>query len=94
MLNKYKGYAYDFGPSGATFSEPVEISITFDPADFEGLTPVIYMYDEKAKEWKPLETKIVGNKAIAKVTHFTIFVLFGEKKVPTTPSPTPTSILA
>ena len=33
-------------------------------------------------------TKIVDNKGIAKVTHFTIFVLFGEK-VPPPPSPTP-----
>ena len=89
---EYKGYAYDFGPGGATFSEPVEISITFDPADFEGLTPVIYMYDETAKEWKRLDTTIVDNKAIAKVTHFTTFVLFGEK-VPPSPTPTPTPIL-
>ena len=86
---EYKGYAYDFGPSGATFSEPVEISITFDPADFKGLTPVIYMYDETAKEWKRLDTTIVGNKAIAKVTHFTTFVLFGEKVPLLTPTPTP-----
>ena len=31
IKSEYKGYAYDFGPSGATFSEPVEITITFDP---------------------------------------------------------------
>jgi len=69
-------YAYNFGPAGATFSKPVEISITFDSAkfEFEGKTPVIYTYEAGA--WKALATTVAGNKATAKVTHFSTFVLF------------------
>ncbi|RLF47564.1 MAG: hypothetical protein DRN20_05775, partial [Thermoplasmata archaeon] len=52
------------------------------------LTPFLYMYAETPKESKRLDTTIVDNKAIAKVTHFTIFVLFGER-VPPSPSPSP-----
>ncbi len=89
-------YVYNFGPEGATFSKPVEISITFDPADFPaGTTPVIHTYEAGA--WKALATTVVGNKATAQVTHFSTFVLFaGEKVTPTptptaTPTPTPTA---
>ena len=99
-------YAYDFGPAGATFTEPVEISITFDPADCpEGQTLVIYTYE--AGEWISLDTSVIANRAIAQVYHFSTFVLFAEEKVaeetprsisiPTpppvvisTPTPTPT----
>jgi hypothetical protein len=86
------------GPAGATFSQPVEISITFDPAKFEGKTPVIYVYE--AGVWTPLETTIVDNKAIAKVDHFSIFTLLAASIAPTptptpvvTPTPTPTPII-
>ncbi len=87
----YVGYAYDFGPEGATFSKPVEISITFDPADFPaGTTPMIYVYE--AGRWKALATTLdwANNKANAEVTHFSTFVLFAEEKVKVTPTPTAT----
>jgi len=83
----YVGYAYNFGPEGATFEPAIEISIEFDPAKFEGKAPVIYTYE--AGKWVRLDTRIEDNKAIAKVDHFSTFVLFGEE-VPPTPSPTPT----
>ena len=87
----YVGYAYNFGPEGATFEPAIEISIEFDPAKFEGKTPVIYTYE--AGKWVKLDTRIEDNKAIAKVDHFSTFVLFGEEKVVITPTPTPTATL-
>ena len=85
-------YAYDFGPVGAAFSEPVEISISFDPTDFhEGTTPVIYTYE--TGEWKSLDTTVIDNRAVTKVYHFSTFVLFAKEKVAeviSTPTPTPT----
>ena len=84
---EYKGYAYDFRPDGATFSEPIEISITFDPADFRGTTPVIYTYEGG---WKRRDTTVVDNTATTQVGHFSTFVLFAEK-VALAPSPAPTS---
>jgi hypothetical protein len=89
---EYVGIAIQLGPEGATFSHPVEISITFDPAEFEGKTPVIYVYE--AGEWKALDTTVVGNKAIAKVTHFSTFVLFAVPEVTPTPTPTATPTLS
>jgi len=89
----YVGYAYNFGPAGATFNPAIEISIEFDPAKFEGKTPVIYTYEDEAGKWVRLDTRIEDNKAIAKVDHFSTFVLFGEEKVTpptTTPTATPT----
>ncbi|MGB2841051.1 MAG: NosD domain-containing protein [Halobacteriota archaeon] len=92
----YVGYAYNFGPEGATFSKPVTISITFDTAKFEGKTPVIHV--SEAGAWKALATTVVGNKATATVTHFSTFVLFAAEEVITptptatpTPKPTPTA---
>jgi len=81
----YVGYTYNFGPTGATFDPAIEIAIEFDPAKFDK-TPVIYVYESGA--WKALETTVVGNKAIAMVTHFSTFVLFDEEVAPT---PTPTA---
>jgi hypothetical protein len=84
---EYVGYAIELGPPGATFSQPLEISITFDPADFPpGTTPVIYVYE--AGGCKAFDTTVVGNKATTKVEHFSICVLFAKKAVPT-PIPTP-----
>ncbi|MBA7555406.1 hypothetical protein ES705_48068 [subsurface metagenome] len=92
----YVGYAYTFGPTGATFSKPVTISITFDTAKYEGKTPVIHVYEAGA--WKALATTVAGNKATATVTHFSTFVLFAAEEVITptptatpTPKPTPTA---
>lgn len=73
----YVGYAYDFGPTGATFDPAIEIAIEFDPAKFEGKTPVIYTFE--ADNWVRLDTTILDNKAIAMVTHFSTFVLFAEE---------------
>lgn len=88
----YVGYAYDFGPAGATLNPAIEISIEFDPAEFGGKTPVIYKYE--AGKWIRLDTTVVGNKAIVKAAHLFTLVLFAEE-IPTTltpvvlPTPTP-----
>ena len=50
---------------------------------------MIYTYNEEAGGWKALDTTVVGNKATAKVTHFSTFVLFAA--APPTPTPKPTA---
>jgi len=86
--------AYDFGPSGTTFSTPIDLVITYDPADVPaGAELVIKMYDGTAKAWIDLETTVdtVAHTATAKVSHFTIFALFATKpEVTPTPIATPT----
>lgn len=86
-------YACNLEPDGATFSPPITLSIKFDPADFKDATPTIYMY--KDERWEALKTTVIDNKAFAKVSHFTIFTLFGKRAVPTylpTPTITPTPV--
>ena len=90
-VNYVAGYAYDFGPEGATFDPAIEITITFDATKFEGRTPAIYTYEAGA--WKTLDTTVVGNKATAKVTHFSTFVLFAAPEVTPTSTPAPTPVI-
>ena len=89
--------AYDFGPSGTTFSPSIDLVIEYDPADipagFSESDLVIKMYDGTAKAWIDLDTTVdtAAHKATAKVSHFTIFALFAAPPVappPVTPTPT------
>ncbi|RZN37168.1 MAG: hypothetical protein EFT35_06655 [Methanophagales archaeon ANME-1-THS] len=83
--------AYDFGPSGTTFSPPIDLVIAYDPADipqgFRESDLVIRMWD--GTTWVDLDTTIdtVTHTATAKVSHFTLFALFAVP--PAMPTPTP-----
>lgn len=72
------GLYYEFGPSGTVFSEEVLITIDFDPAIFEGMTPVIYTYSSE-DGWTALETTVDREKgrATAMISHFSLYALFG-----------------
>jgi hypothetical protein len=89
--------AYNFGPSGTTFSPPIDLVIEYDPADipagFSESDLVVRMYDSTAKAWIDLPTTVdtVTHTATAKVSHFSIFALFAAPPVappPVTPTPT------
>lgn len=86
--------AYNLGPDGATFDPGISLTFTFDPKKVHKDRVVIIKMFTGGK-WVELETTVdtVSNTATAKVSHFTIFALFTEKKpVTTTPSavsPTP-----
>ena len=86
--------AYDFGPSGTTFSPPIDLVVAYDPADipagYSESDLVIKMYDGTA--WIDLPTTVdtVAHTATAKVSHFTIFALFAAPPVAPPPTPTPT----
>ncbi|RLF48053.1 MAG: hypothetical protein DRN20_05135, partial [Thermoplasmata archaeon] len=83
--------AYDFGPSGTTFSPPIDLVIAYDladiPAGYAESDLVIRMWDGTA--WIDLPTTVdtVVHTATAKVSHFTIFALFAAPKVVPTPTP-------
>jgi len=86
--------AYNFGPSGTTFSEPIDLVIEYDPADVPaGAELAIKMYD--GTKWVDLPTTVdtVAHTATAKVSHFSIFALFAAAAAPTaTPTAAPTAI--
>ena len=86
--------AYDFGPSGTTFSEPIDLVIEYDPADVPtGAELEVKMYDGTAKAWIDLPTTVdtVTHTATAKVSHFTIFALFAAPPAVVTPTAAPTA---
>ena len=83
--------AYDFGPSGTTFSVPIDLVIAYDPADVPaGAELVIKMYD--GTKWIDLPTTVdtAAHTATAKVSHFSIFALFAAVKLTATPTVTAT----
>ncbi|AFV24866.1 putative cell surface protein [Methanolobus psychrophilus R15] len=72
------GFYFRFGPSGTTFSQDVMITMDFNPADFEGRTPVIYTYTSE-DGWIALETTVdwENGRATAMISHFSLYALFG-----------------
>jgi hypothetical protein len=88
------GQVYDFGPDGATFDQPVTITLAYDPDLLPGgLTEsdlIISWYDVEKGEWVVLETTVdpVSHTVSASVTHFTAFAVMtaGETVTPSVPS--------
>ncbi|MHA2069744.1 MAG: hypothetical protein ACXABY_35725 [Candidatus Thorarchaeota archaeon] len=79
--------AVDFGPDGATFDEPVEITLSYDPEDLPDDVStediVISYYDEENDEWVELMdivVDLVNHTVTGKVRHFTVFAI--QVKVP------------
>jgi len=72
---------YNFGPEGATFDEPVSITIQYSESDIpagiaeEDLT--IAVWDDLTGQWVKLDTVVdtVNNTATAQVTHFSTFTV-------------------
>ncbi|AFV25198.1 cell surface protein [Methanolobus psychrophilus R15] len=77
------GLYFRFGPSGTTFSQDVMVTMDFDPADFEGRTPVIYTYTSE-DGWIALETTVdwENGRATAYISHFSLYALFGTNAEP------------
>ena len=74
------GLTYDIGPDGATFDQPITITLSYDPDEIpEGVNEedlVIAMWDEDAGEWVILEgctVDPVTHTVTAPVSHFTVF---------------------
>jgi len=74
------GLTYDFGPDGATFDEPISVTISYNPDDIpEGTTPVIAMWDADLDppQWVnlPCVVDTVNHTITASVDHFTAFAV-------------------
>lgn len=65
---------------GSSFKDKTQVSFTFhnDLDDNMRFLPCIYLYDDSTQLLTKLPTKIVGNKAIAKVTGSGIYVLLNK----------------
>ena len=81
-MYEYMGKAYEFSPSGATFSPGIEITFYLSSFDeykaFDGREPVIRYYNKAAKEWEELEAALDEDAMTvsATVTHFSLYALF------------------
>jgi hypothetical protein len=72
------GPAYDFGPAGTQFAQPVTITLPFDSAKLPmGRTASeirIYTAPKGSTEYMQLATTVSGQTVVASASHFTVFV--------------------
>ncbi|RJS73719.1 MAG: hypothetical protein CW694_00010 [Candidatus Syntrophoarchaeum sp. WYZ-LMO15] len=86
--------AFELAPGGTTFNPPIDLVISYDPADIpEGLSEsdlVIRVWDGTG--WSTLETSVdtTTHTATAKISHFSIFALFAKAQAASSPSATVT----
>jgi len=93
----------DFGPSGATFSPPIGVTMRYDPSALpQGAVEselMLAYYDDVAGRWvvlSPTVVDTVGHTIGGNVSHFTQFAVLASVGVSPTPtivptiSPTPT----
>jgi len=85
---------YDFGPDGATFDQPITMTLTYNPDDIpEGVNEedlVIAYWD--GDEWVTIEGCVVDtvNHTISgPVSHFTAFSVITPAPAPVPPAPAP-----
>ena len=92
------GLAYSFGPDGATFNPPIQITFAYDPDEIpEGVLEgelIIAFCDEDSGEWiqVPAVVDTDNNIITAEISHFTTYAIIGKGVVivvPEKPEPAP-----
>jgi ZU5 domain len=72
------GPAYDFGPDGTTFAQPVTITLPFDSAKIpSGSTTaniLIYTAARGSTNYQALSTTVSGNTVQTTASHFTVYL--------------------
>ena len=78
--------AYDLGLNGATFSPPVTLTLSYDPATLpeDVAEEDLYIAYWDGSKWVALETKVdtMTRAASGKLSHFTTFALIGSVTPP------------
>ncbi|MFH0914695.1 MAG: hypothetical protein V1849_05370, partial [Chloroflexota bacterium] len=83
---------YDFGPSGATFSPPVTLTLSYDPAlilmGVSETSLTIAWWNTSVGRWETLTSVVntASRTVSAEVSHFTTFTVLTK---PPTPTPIP-----
>ncbi len=84
--------AVDFGPDGATFDPPIDLSLIFDrgalsSADTDNLT--MAYYDTSAGQWVELGNVVFQSRRVsAQVSHFTQFAVLEQEETQAEPAST------
>jgi ZU5 domain len=72
------GPAFDFGPDGTTFSQPVTITLPFDSAKLpSGRTASdirVFTAPRGSTQYTALQTTVSGNTVQTNTTHFTVYL--------------------
>jgi hypothetical protein len=80
------GPAFDFGPSGQTFTTPVTLTLPFDPtlipSGKSAADILVYTAPLGSSEYTTLRPTVSGNTVQVKTTHFTVYL----PAVPTAPA--------
>jgi hypothetical protein len=79
--------AYDFGPTGSTFSPSVTLALIYDPDalpdNFDPRNIIIATWNSNSQRWEKLDNFFVDSSShtvFTEVTHFSKFCLFGDMK--------------
>jgi len=87
----FAGMAYEIGPDGATFSQPVTLTFTLPQAQW-GQDYSVKSFDRKSGTWQDLPTTFDAATGIVtvQVSHLCCFALFTQSRAPAvTPVATP-----
>jgi hypothetical protein len=96
---QFAGYAYEAGPSGATFEPGITLTLTppddfWNSLDLTNNQLTLMWYNQESGLWEEIQATISpGSKTVtATLTHFSIYALFTEPvTTPVTPTETTTT---
>ena len=82
------GTAFDFGPNGITFAEPVTITIKYDPSKLTGGSPEegLQLYEVVGTGWQVVagsSANTTSHTVSGKVSHFTVYGVLMQPRVET-----------
>lgn len=89
------GETYELGPDGATFSTPVVLRYSYNPANIPGgineKNLTLAYYDKDAGNWVGLPSAVdtVTKTITALTSHFTSFAILGKATTPSAPTSSP-----
>jgi len=82
------GTAFDFGPNGITFAEPVTITIKYDPSKLTGGSPEegLQLYEVVGTGWQVVagsSANTTAHTVSGRVSHFTVYGVLMQPRVET-----------
>ena len=82
------GTAYDFGPSGIAFAQPVTITIKYDPSKLTGGSPEagLQLYEVVGTSWRVVagsSANTAAHTVSGNVSHFTVYGVLMQPRVET-----------
>ncbi|WP_317064518.1 PEGA domain-containing protein [Methanoculleus caldifontis] len=97
---RFAGYAYEAGPSGATFNPGITLTLNipddvWETLDLTDTQLKLMWYNQETGLWEEIEATVSPETKTVKatVTHFSVYALFTETvTTPVTPTETPTTV--